>query len=53
MREIRKVVEAGIWFVAVAAIAASAGAMKKDDGGWREGRATFYGDQPELWDINK
>ncbi|GMH44424.1 hypothetical protein BSKO_12376 [Bryopsis sp. KO-2023] len=20
---------------------------------WREGRATFYGDQPWLWDINK
>lgn len=22
-------------------------------GGWRKGRATFYGDQPWLWDIHK
>lgn len=39
-------------FVALAALFLL-GAAQGQSGGWRTGRATFYGDEPWLWDIHK
>lgn len=50
---VRMTMVKAIVLVFCAIVAAGCGVVEAQDGGWRKGRGTFYGNEPWLWDIHK